>query len=209
MACACASDWLAMPTLHCEIGNHKYWRDPQRGRLPRNCPEHQPKKHEVRVLMHPDVQKAISQTMPSIEHYERSVLDVIPGLTEALKYETLHCELGDHDWDWERKRGRKPSSCPEHRSQPSSRNLSNKTTNSQAKLIESVLSRPGASQCHCGITPQTSPPELREMEGGCTSTAWKLKEYREQGINFSPGQALSLSGYICPTLDSIRRQIGM
>lgn len=32
--------------------------------------------------------------------------------------ESLHCENGDHDWTRERKRGKKPTSCPEHKQQP-------------------------------------------------------------------------------------------
>jgi hypothetical protein len=31
-----------MPTLHCETGNHNWDRPSQRGRKPKNCPEHKP-----------------------------------------------------------------------------------------------------------------------------------------------------------------------
>ena len=27
---------------------------------------------------------------------------------------TLHCQAGDHDWERQSQRGRKPHSCPEH-----------------------------------------------------------------------------------------------
>ena len=27
---------------------------------------------------------------------------------------TLHCQAGDHDWERESQRGRKPHSCPDH-----------------------------------------------------------------------------------------------
>lgn len=33
---------MNMRTLHCEIGDHDWERESQRGRLPRNCPTHQP-----------------------------------------------------------------------------------------------------------------------------------------------------------------------
>lgn len=31
-----------------------------------------------------------------------------------METETLHCEVGDHDWVREKKRGAKPKKCPEH-----------------------------------------------------------------------------------------------
>lgn len=32
-----------------------------------------------------------------------------------MKLEVLHCQEGDHEWKRERKRGRKPVNCPDHR----------------------------------------------------------------------------------------------
>lgn len=35
-----------MRTLHCQLGDHDWQREPQRGQLPKNCPIHKPAKPE-------------------------------------------------------------------------------------------------------------------------------------------------------------------
>lgn len=71
-------------TLHCEIGNHEWTREPTRGRKPRNCDEH--------------------KVAPTI----------VPANRNENGKVTLHCENGNHDWEREPARGRKPTSCPAH-----------------------------------------------------------------------------------------------
>jgi hypothetical protein len=93
--------------LTCQAG-HTFWRKKQRGRPPIWCDEHKPVKDQPRAILRPNLQR---QTSPS-----KSVLDTIPGLKQALTMETLFCEIGQHEWERESKRGRKPSNCPEHTS---------------------------------------------------------------------------------------------
>lgn len=95
-----------MPTLHCQIGNHDYWRDPQRGRPPLNCELHQPIKPDVKISVKKDIPVKT-----------KSVIDSIPGLSELLEqneYQTLICEENGHTWQRRKARGRIPRFCPDH-----------------------------------------------------------------------------------------------
>lgn len=71
-------------TLHCEIGNHEWVREPTRGRVPTSCPE-----HRAPVTIH------------SAPRNEKGLV-------------SLHCEIGNHEWERAPQRGRKPTSCPKH-----------------------------------------------------------------------------------------------
>jgi len=71
-------------TLHCEIGDHDWIREPTRGRKPTSCPEH------------------------------RVATIIVPATRNENGKVTLHCENGNHDWEREPQRGRKPTSCPTH-----------------------------------------------------------------------------------------------
>jgi len=106
--------------LACQAG-HTFWRKKQRGRPPIWCDEHKPVKDQPRAILRPNPNKGYvdySSGVPTIIEPEQdsasSVIDTIPGLKQALTMETLHCEIGDHDWTRESKRGRKPPNCPEH-----------------------------------------------------------------------------------------------
>lgn len=51
--------------------------------------------------------------------------------------ELLHCQLGDHPWNRERKRGRKPTSCPEHAAEAEQAKQAQRVT----KISENVNTR--------------------------------------------------------------------
>lgn len=71
-------------TLHCELGNHDWIREPTRGRVPTSCPEHR-----------------VATTIVAAPRNENGKV-------------TLHCEIGKHDWERDPQRGRKPTNCPLH-----------------------------------------------------------------------------------------------
>lgn len=174
--------------LHCEIGNHSWTREVQRGKKPKNCPDHQPVKNEIKILTNSSVKKSIEDSMPEIENYESKLENLIPGISEFLaqdKMETLICEVGDHEWERESRRGKKPKRCPEHSSEISSKSLPANSTARTQDLIAEILSSPRAANCHCGLTAETSPAEIRAMESCCSPQ------------------------FICPTLDTVRRRLNL
>lgn len=57
-------------------------------------------------------------------------------------------------------------------------------------VIRDELSRPRAALCHCGFTTRTTMAEIQAMGAGCKA-----------GQN-------GHGGYVCPTLDAIRRRMG-
>lgn len=59
-----------------------------------------------------------------------------------------------------------------------------------ATIIRDELAKPRARSCSCGLTPRTTQAELAALGAGCTA-----------GRN---GRA----GYVCPTLDAVRRRMG-
>lgn len=169
-----------MPTLHCNLGNHDYYRDPQRGRKPLNCPEHQPEKPPV--LLKKVAQLNAEPNPPAGVPIE--LREAMEAAELEMRTETLTCEVGPHEWQRERTRGKKPSRCPEHRASNFSNKPATKTTDHQARVIQSVLENPRAASCRCGITPASTPAEIRGIVHSCTDP-W----------------------YICPTLDTVRRNI--
>lgn len=177
-----------MPTLHCEIGNHDYFRDPQRGRPPRNCPEHTPVVISRHLVGDHSAEKAITRLNTS---QLQAILNpelqtILKAAEDEQKYETLICEVGDHEWQRERQRGKKPSRCPEHRSPAISAPPSNKTTDHQASVIAAILEAPRASGCRCRLSPTSTPAQIRTLGGGCT-----------------------MPSFVCPILDTVRRQLNI
>lgn len=55
----------------------------------------------------------------------------------------------------------------------------------RAAVIREELARPRARECHCPITPDSTPADLAALGAGCTAGLW-----------------------VCPTLDAIRRRLG-
>ena len=170
-----------MAVLHCEIGNHLWTRDAQRGRPPKNCPEHQPPKEE-KIKIVSSAYKTVSGP--------RTVEELVPGLAEALAEEnmrTLHCEYGGgHDYEAPRRRGRVPRFCPEHTPEISRPNPTAALGKRSSELIEEILKNPRARICHCNLSPESTPEEIRRLKGGCTEP-W----------------------YVCPTLDTVRRTLNL
>lgn len=117
----------------------------------------------------------------------------------STKYQTLHCESGDHDYDWPVKRGRKPRNCPAHKPEPGTEVKHHEGPEDLSRVIRSTLDRLGkrAINCRCGIVPTMTRQQLTALGAGCTGRVHK------------PGDlAGSDPGYVCPTLDTIRRAIG-
>lgn len=177
-----------MTIIRCELGDHLWDRPSQRGRPPRNCPSHQPEKHEIKILTNSSVKKSIEDSIPEIKNYESSLENMIPGISEFLaqdKMETLICEVGDHEWQRESRRGKKPKRCPDHL-QIISKSLPAQSTARTQDLIAEILSSPRAAHCHCGLMPEMSPAEIRALEGGC-----------------------SMPWHVCNVLDDVRRKLNL
>jgi hypothetical protein len=109
---------------------------------------------------------------------------------------TLFCEAGQHNWERESQRGRKPFNCPEHASAAPKVKLQavraegepqrairperqRKTRESRVSIVETILAnRP--EHCHCDIRPDMTHAELIYVKS-CTPY------------------------WVCPTLDKVRR----
>jgi len=170
--------------LHCEIGNHSWIREVQRGRIPKNCPDHQPIKHDIKLVSSSsEVHKAEKQVSSNLEH-------LIPGISEFLaqeKNEELWCEFGEgHSWQRESRRGKKPRYCPTHVPQINSKSTPAVSTARTQDVIAEILNSPRAANCHCKISADSTPAEIRALEGGCT-----------------------IPTYVCGTLDDIRRKLNL
>lgn len=81
----------AKEELFCKSGHTWERRSGSKGRKPQYCPDHAPKPPRA----------ARSRTAPQRAASEPVV-------------ETLYCQEGDHDWEREVKKGKKPLSCPKH-----------------------------------------------------------------------------------------------
>jgi hypothetical protein len=173
-----------MPILHCELGNHSWDRPSQRGRVPKNCPDHQPIKHDIKIL-------TFSETKESVEDdkHESNLEHLIPGISEFLaqeKTEELWCEFGEgHSWQRESRRGKKPRCCPTHAPQINSKSTPAVSTARTQDVIAEILKSPRAITCTCPITPDSTAAELRAMTS-CTEPY-----------------------YICSTLDTVRRKLNL
>lgn len=108
---------------------------------------------------------------------------------------TLHCEIGNHPWERPSGRGRRPRNCPDHTPQepsvskdspnPLQEGRERKAASNRCKTIEEIVNHPRASRCYCGITPDMTDDHLKKMVG-CTSPY-----------------------FVCGTLDSVRRTLGI
>ena len=88
----------------------------------------------------------------------------------------MWCQAGEHFYMRERKRGRTPTNCPEHKPPPGA------AQPPANKRLADVLANPRAATCRCGITEATTAEELRAMGSGCTAPT-----------------------FVCPTLDAARK----
>lgn len=112
-----------------------------------------------------------------------------------VKTVTLHCRLGNHEWERPSKRGRQPENCPEHKPAPGEmkRPLSDdaKVDKSHAyekkrrENIEAILSQARHMSCKCGITPDMTDEQLKKLRS-CTDPH-----------------------YVCATLEQVHRIIGI
>ena len=176
-----------MPTLHCELGNHDWEREAKRGRVPKNCPDHQPLK-PITVFQRSG---SLGRERKEQEDNKTSNLEhLIPGISEFLaqeKNEELWCEFGDgHSWQRESRRGKKPRCCPTHAPQINSKSTPAVSTARTQDVIAEILNSPRAANCHCKISPNSTPAEIRAEGAGCTSPY-----------------------YICSTLDTVRRKLNL
>lgn len=108
--------------------------------------------------------------------------------TQTLKYRTLHCQLGDHDWQRTSQKGRLPINCPEHQPVVETTDKESPQERGQrvsraarAATIKEILDT--SPKCYCKITPEMTDDELMKEE-----------------INCNPY-------YVCSTLDKVRRHV--
>jgi hypothetical protein len=96
--------------------------------------------------------------------------------------ETLHCEIGNHPWDRERKRGKKPKNCPEHKpvvdpaidSSVSAMQdgRKRKAFSDRKEKIKEIIEHPRAHDCTCGIHEEITDEEIRALGAGCGYPRW-------------------------------------
>jgi hypothetical protein len=172
-----------MPRLFCQNGDHWYDRESQRGRPPLHCDEHRPAKPTVRHSPANSTPKAT----PTSAIQDPALRAAIETAEAEARMETLHCAVGDHDFQWERKRGRRPQNCPEHSSAISRAISTSSLTQHQSELIRSILEHPRAASCRCGLSSESTPAEIRaKYAHSCTDPQ-----------------------FICPTLDNIGRTLNL
>lgn len=115
--------------------------------------------------------------------------------------QTLHCQAGNHKWERETKRGRKPVNCPDHAATVvTEAKPKDKSTSSidgvATRILEAQRARPTYS-CKCDFEiPGLTWDKLREMGAGCTGAS------RSSGF-----KAGDQGGYVCSTLDAVRRAV--
>jgi hypothetical protein len=201
---------MSIHILFCENGQHSWERESRRGRLPKSCPDH-PDEKDIKVtsgaILRPnptqgyiDYSSGVPTVIPveksHVAHYEinetsqeiinnSDLLNQLKAATEKPTTRILHCEIGDHDWEAPRQRGRAPRNCPEHAPAAQKPAQRESNTKNQGILLAAILEKPGAASCNCGITSDSSPADLRQMRG-CRDPF-----------------------YVCTTLDSCRRAVGI
>lgn len=115
--------------------------------------------------------------------------------------ETLHCALGDHDWQRERKRGKKPQNCPTHKPvveavdlEERERIQAERRAAATAERIRSVIKAHAKTArergCKCKYDPNMSMMDLQHMGAGC------------KGSTPNGG-----GGWVCAELDLLRRTL--
>lgn len=105
--------------LYCEIGQHSWLRDIQRGKPPKNCPEHKsilPDKSPTEELyckigQHTWIWTRRRGRKPS------SCPDHLPTLSRPIsetRPKKCWCQSGQHEFEIPMRRGKSPLNCPEH-----------------------------------------------------------------------------------------------
>lgn len=127
-------------TLYCTIGKHEWKRDKQRGKKPKNCPDHQP------VVQ----AKSVTRTL----HCELGDHD-----WEAPRKQgkgPKNCP--DH------------RSAPTINLDKMQEGRHRKAQIDRETTIEEIVAGPGAQNCHCGIKPSMSDSEMKKLcAKSCTS----------------------------------------
>lgn len=120
---------------------------------------------------------------------------------KANPIETLYCKAGEHEWDRERKRGKKPVNCPEH---TTAREQADREAHMEkmrlareaaaaarrAAIIAETIETQEAQGCRCPIKATMTLRGLNRLSGGCT------------------GVQMGGPGWVCPVLDRLRRRLG-
>lgn len=108
--------------------------------------------------------------------------------TITKKTQKLWCEKGEHHWDRESVRGKRPKNCPDHKPVLTPEHLNKmqdgRSRKAKAERERQILEILGNKRCSCGIEPSMSDSELRSLYPGCCSPQ-----------------------YICSTLDSVMRSV--
>ena len=109
--------------------------------------------------------------------------------TQTLKFVTLHCAIGDHDWERTSQRGKRPLNCPEHK--PSLDEVVKKIGPTQIisgpareQAIREIIEAEFATNCTCPIEVTMGDDELQALGGGCTDP-----------------------NHVCSILDKVRRRV--
>jgi hypothetical protein len=114
-----ASTSEGMVKLWCEEGEHHWYRESQRGRLPTNCPEHRPvpasnnggsKTKKIKCKAGHTWRWPVRGGFPPKwcpEHHPNNQ-------PKEIQFVDLHCELGNHTWSRPKTRGKPPKNCPLH-----------------------------------------------------------------------------------------------
>lgn len=93
---------------------------------------------------------------------------ITPSIKSTTR--TLHCELGDHDWEAPRKRGAGPKNCPEHRPTPAinlDKMQDGRRIKGQVEREKKIREIIEGRSCRCGIEPNMNDTELRALYPGC------------------------------------------
>lgn len=120
----------------------------------------------------------------------------MPKLVLPNSMETLHCKAGDHPWQRERKRGKKPVNCPKHSTVQRSEAdreahmLKMQKAREEAaaarrrQIVVDWIAEQEARGCACEVTPDMTLRQINRLETGC------------------------VGGWVCPHLDRLRRRLG-
>lgn len=117
-----------------------------------------------------------------------------------MKTQTLFCKAGQHEWEREVKRGKRPQNCPEHTPTPATvlpvdgedplvkarrKSAATRTKKAQELIWDQVQSyRKLMGGCGCDLRPGMTHDDLLRLGTGCTSN------------------------WVCPVLDKYRRLVG-
>ena len=131
---------MGTQTLHCTIGNHKWERKSKRGKLPRNCPDHQPP-----ILVKPTMRVLRCGVGDHDWEAPRKKGKGPANCPEHRPTPTI---------DLDRMQAGR----------------SNKAQADREATIREIISAPNAHNCRCGIDPSMNDLELRSLcTKSCTS----------------------------------------